>query len=727
MTERAQEPRGGEVVDGVVEEVLWSSDDGRFSVVRLSRLSNDDPFVAVGDLGSVAVGETLRLHGRWSQHAVHGRRFRVQAFTPIVPTTQMGIVRYLGSGLIAGIGKGLAARLVEKFGDQTLDVIATQSKRLREVSGIGKRRAESIAEAVRTRRQEAEQMAFFHAVGLGPALARRVLRQYGPDATRVLREDPYLVAEEVSGIGFRKADEIGRAVGIGPEDPRRAAGAVLHVLGRASDRGHVFLERDQLVEEAQRLGLPPALVDEAIDTLAGRGLVILEGQAVYPPPLHRAEVAVARALATLARPRSVPNIGPAMAKATAEVPLSERQRTAVETSLAAGLTVLTGGPGTGKTTTVRAIVAAQQALGRRVLLCAPTGRAAKRLSEATGAAATTIHRMLEWNPMLGGFQRDARHPLDAEVVLVDEASMLNLQLADSLLDAVAPSSRLVLVGDVDQLPPVGPGQVLRELIASEIGALVRLEEVFRQAAESAIVRGAHAILRGDVPRSTPPGHQGPGDLFVVRARSKERIQQLLVDMLARVEERYGIDPVDGVQVLTPMRKGPLGTEGLNELLQATLNPRAAPSQSAALLPGDKVMQLRNDYDKDVFNGDLGRVTRVQGGVTFVDFDGREVQYKVDELDMLTLAYASTIHKVQGSEFPAVLVVLHGAHHVLLSRALFYTAVTRAKRLAVVVGDPQAIARAARNALSYESNARLARRLREAHRTLQNPQAASTPS
>lgn len=714
MTARDQPPPRSrdEVVDGVVEEVLWCSEDGRFSVVRFTRLANDDGLVAVGDLGAVAVGETLRLHGRWSQHAVHGRRFRVHAFTPIVPSTQKGIIRYLGSGLIPGIGKGLAARLVDKFGDQTLDVIATQSRRLREVSGIGKQRAEAIAEAVRARREEAEQMAFFHAVGLGPALARRVLRHYGRDATRVLREDPYLVAEEISGIGFRKADEIGRAVGIGPEDPRRAAGAALHVLARASDRGHVFLERSQVVDEAQRLGLPPALVDEAVDTLAGRGLVVLEGDDVYPPPLHRAEIAVARALATLARPRAVPATDAAMAKATEGVPLSPRQLEAVRTSLSAGLTVLTGGPGTGKTTTVRAIVAAQQALGRRVLLCAPTGRAAKRLSEATGAPAATIHRLLEWNPMLGGFQRDARHPLDAEVVLVDEASMLNLQLADSLLDAIAPSSRLVLVGDVDQLPPVGPGQVLRELIASEVGALVRLQEVFRQAAQSAIVRGAHAILRGDVPESTPQGEHGPGDLFVVKAREPDRIRQLLVDILDRVQRRYDIDPIDGVQVLSPMRKGPLGTEGLNELLQEQLNPRADRSRGGTFFAGDKVMQLRNDYEKDVFNGDLGRVVRVQGGVTYVNFDGREVQYKVEDLDMLSLAYASTIHKVQGSEFPAVIVVLHGAHHVLLSRALLYTAVTRAKRLVVVLGDPQAVARAARNALSYESNSRLARRLRQ---------------
>ncbi|HJL22018.1 MAG TPA: AAA family ATPase, partial [Polyangiaceae bacterium LLY-WYZ-15_(1-7)] len=490
----------------------------------------------------------------------------------------------------------------------------------------------------------------------------------------------------------------------------------LHVLARAADDGHVFLERPELIEATRRLEVPAERVEEAVDTLAGRGLVIVEEDDIYPPPLHLAERRVAERLAKLARPRVVPDgIDQALKTATADLTLSERQRDAVRTSMTHGLMVLTGGPGTGKTTTVRAIVRAQRALDRRILLCAPTGRAAKRLHEATGAEAKTIHRMLEWNPATGGFQRGARDPLDAEVVLVDEASMLNVQLAHSLLDAIAPSSRLVLVGDVDQLPPVGPGQVLRELIASEVGALVRLEEVFRQAQRSAIVRGAHAILRGAMPEPTPSGERGEGDLFVVKARDPERVGELLCTMLGRMSQTYGFDPVREVQVLAPMRRGPLGTEGLNALLQRHLNAGADPKRLGSLFEGDKVMQLRNDYDRDVYNGDLGTVSRVEGGITYVNVDGREVKYPVKELDNLALAYASTIHKVQGSEFPAVVVVLHGAHHVLLSRALLYTAVTRAKKLVVLLGDPRAMARAARNALTYESNSRLAHRLRRAVR------------
>ena len=692
-----------EVVEGAVEEITYQSDDGQFSVVRFSSTKRDETFVAVGELGELAVGETLKLHGTWKTHASFGRQFRVRAFTPIVPTTRRGIARYLGSGLIPGIGKGLAKRLVDAFGDDTIEIIATQSSRLREVPGIGRRRADSIAEAVRKRRQEAEVMAFVHGVGLGPALGRKILKRYGLDAARVLRDDPYLVAEQVAGIGFRKADEIGRAVGIVEEDPRRAAGAALHVLARGADSGHVYMERVEIIDEAQKLGVPPARVDDAIDVLAVRGLVVLEGDDVYPPPLYHAEKAVAAQLAALARDRTPP---PGI-----EAALSATQRDAVEAALHRGLMVLTGGPGTGKTTTVRTIVRALEALEQRVLLCAPTGRAAKRLSDATGTEASTIHRLLEWNPMKGGFARDAGTPLDAEVVLVDEASMLNLQLARSLFEAIPPSSRLILVGDVDQLPPVGPGQVLRELIVAEAAHVVRLDEVFRQAEQSAIVRGAHAILRGDAPPSSDGASEAEGDLFVIKAQDAQRIVDTLLRLMDRMKARYGLDPVEDVQVLTPMRRGPLGTHALNEALQKALNPRAnTPGRFAA---GDKVMQLRNDYDKDVFNGDLGTVHRVEGGITYVRVDGREVQYKIDDLDALTLAYASTVHKVQGSEFPACVVVLHNAHFVLLNRALLYTAVTRAKRLVVLLGDPRAIARAAGNALAYESHSHLARRLRNA--------------
>ena len=699
-----------EILEGVVEAVLFRSDDGKFAVIRLT-LDDADPAsaarTAVGDLGQIAPGEHVRLVGRWSQHAVYGRRFQVTSFTPTIPSTEQGIVRYLGSGLIPGIGPALASRLVERFGQDTLDIIATQSARLREVAGIGKQRAESIAQAVRQRRAEAETMSFLHALGMGPATAREVLRRYGMDAPRVVRDDPYIVAQQIRGIGFRTADRIAEALGIAGNDLRRVQGAVLHLVGKAVDDGHVFATREQLRMGLEQLDVPADELEEALLRLQRRELVTIEEDAVYPPVLHRAELLVAAALRALGnRPKVT------LPLKTYDPVLTDSQRSAVEASLGTHLLVLTGGPGTGKTTTVRAIVQAHTALSRVVSLCAPTGRAAKRLSEAAGIEAKTIHRLLEWNPATGHFNRSASSPLEADLVLVDEASMLDVRLASQLLAAIPPSATLVLVGDIDQLPPVGPGQPLRDLIASKICKTVRLREVFRQAQQSAIVRGAHAVLEGVVPEPTPSGTKGDGDLFLIAATDPETIIERVVQSLRRMSAAYGFDPLADAQVMTPMRRGPLGTNKLNDVLQEAFNP--APQQGgapSAFRRGDKVMQLRNDYDKDVYNGDLGEVDRIEAGVTFVRFDGREVQYAADDLDAISLAYACTVHKVQGSEFPAAVIVLHHTHFMLLNRALLYTALTRAKKLVVLIGDPKAMARAARNAHSYETNSKLLERLR----------------
>jgi exodeoxyribonuclease V alpha subunit len=699
-----------ELLEGVVEDVVFRSDDGRFAVIRLAadeETALASPKTAVGDLGQIAPGENVRLIGRWTQHAVYGSRFRVRSFTPTIPSTEQGMTRYLGSGLIPGIGPALAARLVERFGPDTLDVIATQSARLREVSGIGTQRAESIANAVRQRRAEAETMSFLHALGMGPATAREIVRKYGADAPRVVRDDPYIVAEQIRGIGFRTADRIAEAIGIAGNDLRRVQGGVLHLIGKAVDEGHVFATREQLQNGLEQLDVPSDELDDALGALRARELVTIEENAIYPPVLHRAEVLVAEALSAFAgRPKVQQPVK------TYDPSLSETQRSTVEASLGTHLLVLTGGPGTGKTTTVRAIVQAHAALDRRVSLCAPTGRAAKRLSEAAGIEAKTIHRLLEWNPATGHFNRNGRLPLDADLILVDEASMLDIRLASQLLAAIAPNATLVLVGDIDQLPPVGPGQPLRDLIASKVCQTIRLHEVFRQAQQSAIVRGAHAVLEGRMPEATPSRTKGDGDLFLVSATDPDTIVERLIQSLRRMSAAYGFDPLADVQVMTPMRRGPLGTIKLNEVLQETFNPgKQEGALPSSFRPGDKVMQLRNDYDKEVYNGDLGEVHRMEGGVTYIRFDGREVQYKADELDAVSLAYACTVHKVQGSEFQAAVIVLHNAHFMLLNRALLYTALTRAKKLVVLLGDPRAMARAARNALSYETNSRLLDRLR----------------
>ncbi|HEX4353503.1 MAG TPA: AAA family ATPase, partial [Polyangiales bacterium] len=627
-----------------IEELLYRSADGQFAVLRASSESlpvDAPPLILVGDLRDSQVGETLRVRGRYERHPTYGHRFRVASYTPIVPTSADGIARYLGSGLINGVGPSLAKRLVERFGEKTLDVITTQSARLREVPGIGAQRAHALAEAIRSRQSEAELFSFLQSLGLGPGLSERVRKRYGGDSSRVVRDDPYLVAEQVNGIGFRTADQMASALGFKEDDPRRAAGAVLHLIARAADVGHSFLRVNEVAEQARALGIPRERIEPALIELRQRGLVQLDGDSVYAPPLHHAELSVSQRLRALAQ-RRVPIDRPQTALATMIDPsFADAQKEAVRASCETSLLVVTGGPGTGKTTTVRAIVAVHRALGRKILLCAPTGRAAKRLSEASDSEAHTIHRLLEWSPRTSSFARNQDQPLEVDLVLVDEASMLDVQLAHHLLSALPPRAALVMVGDADQLPPVGPGPVLRELIDSATCRVVRLHEVFRQAQASTIVRAAHEVLHGRRPTPTATGSRGDGDLFFVRANTPEQVALRLADVLDRMRRAYQLDPVRDVQVLTPMRRGPLGTHALNLLLQENLNHEAT-SGAHPRLPfrvGDKVMQLRNDYEREIWNGDLGEVRRADAGILFVDMGGREVSYEPSALDAISLAYA----------------------------------------------------------------------------------------
>lgn len=692
----------GEVtVRGAVRTVTYRSDDLSFSVVRMVCVDGDE-VVLVGPLGSLAQGECVRVTGRWEDHPSHGRRLRAQSVVPELPDTPGGIERLLGSGFVPDVGATLARRIVERFGSSTLDVIAEHPERLSEVGGIGDKRARRIQEAFRARRAEVESKAFLQGLGLGPALARKVWERFGTDTAAVIRDNPYRLAEEVAGIGFLTADRIGRAVGIADDDPRRIAGATLFLLLKAVEEGHTGLPPEELAVLADRFGIGRAQVHEALAELAARTMVVIDKELVYPPPLYDAEVRLAADVGRMLRRAvaALPEAAWRSERVTAALEtLHPLQREAVEATATAPLVVLTGGPGTGKTTTVRAMVALHAAAAHKVVLAAPTGRAAKRLSEATGHPAATLHRLLEWNPRLGRFQRDRSSPLDADVVLVDEASMVDVQLGASLVQAVRPGARLVWVGDADQLPPVGPGTVLADLLATLAIRAVRLTEVFRQATASAIVRGAYEVLRGQAPKgSTPRGRVRPGEapvaptgeLFVVPVDDAAEAAGVLVELVAeRIPRSFGLDALRDVQVLVPTHRGPLGAQSLNEALQARLNPETARGRKG-LGPGDKVMQRKNDYDLDVWNGNVGTVVTADEKTVVVRIDGRNVTYVGNAADNLALAYAATVHKAQGSEYDAVVIGLHTSHFMLLNRSLLYTAITRARRLAVIVGSPRAL-------------------------------------
>ncbi|CAN5923065.1 ATP-dependent RecD-like DNA helicase [soil metagenome] len=716
-------------LDGTLDRVVFKNDESSFTVARF-QTSAHMPVTIVGELVGVTEGLPLRLRGQWIEDKKFGKQFKVSSYQLRSPETLVGIERFLGAAGIQGIGPEMAKRLVTKFGMDTLEIIDREPHRLTEVVGIGTSRAKQLSTAFAEQRQMQDVMVFLHGIGVAPSLAPRIIKRYGKDAINIVRANPYRLAHEVRGIGFRTADAYAQKLGIARDAPERIEAGILHALETAAEDGHMHLPDEALLAQtAELLGIDLALIPPRLGALEQRGLVIREslgdrGACTELPWAYEAEAEAATRLAELIRTPSRTSTLDVHAaihafEAVTNLQLAGQQRKAVEAALTDKCVVITGGPGVGKTTIVKAIVHLAKLTQRKVALAAPTGRAAKRLGEATAHEAMTIHRLLEYQPHDNGFARKPENPLDVDLLVIDETSMVDAQLFKAVMAALRPGSQLVLVGDVDQLPSVGAGSVLSDVIASKAAVVIRLTEIFRQAAESKIVLSAHKINQGELPDlDTPAGAQT--DFFFISRDDPDAARATIIELISeRIPTRFGFDPVTEVQVLAPMHRGELGTSALNAALQEKLNP---PVEGALELArgdrvfrrGDKVMQLKNDYDKNVFNGDIGVIAGIDSDKQLrVEFDGKVASYERQELDQLIHAYAVSIHKSQGSEYPAVVIPLGTQHFMMLQRSLLYTAVTRGKRLVVIVGSKRAVQLAVRNADARQRFTWLAERVRAA--------------
>ena len=716
-----------ETLTGHVERVTFHNPDSGFAVLRVKATGRRDLVTLVGHLPSAVAGEDVEATGRWVVDKDHGAQFRAESIHTTHPHSPAGIERYLGSGLIKGIGPHFAKSLFESFGLQVFDVIEQFPSRLTEVRGIGPTRAERITTSWRDQRVIRDIMVFLQGHGLGTARAVRIYKTYNADAIGLVKQNPYRLATDIRGIGFKTADELAARLGIERNSPLRARAGIRYVLQRLTTEGHCYYPEDKLVQQAVDLleidatVITAALDHEIRERSLVRDAVTGEPARIYLNFLHYAECELAPRLKRLqSGAHPLPSVDTQKALAWVEqkvgLQLAEAQRAAVAMAARSKVLIITGGPGVGKTTIVNSILKILMAKQLRCVLCAPTGRAAKRLIEATGCGAKTIHRLLEFDPAKGTFKHNAERPLAADLVLVDEVSMIDLPLAYALLEAIPSQAALILVGDVDQLPSVGPGAVLGDLIASQAIPTVRLTEVFRQAAQSRIVQAAHAVNAGRMPRLDE--RDSASDFFFVPAEDPEVGVRCVVEVVAeRIPRRFGFNPIGDIQVLTPMQRGVLGARHLNQALQARLNPgqdgqAAVERFGYTFRVGDRVLQTANNYGKDVFNGDLGVVAQVEmeESELQVDFDGRKVAYDFGELDELVTAYAMTIHKSQGSEFPAVVIPVHTQHYMMLHRNLLYTGITRGRKLVVVVGTPRAVAIAVKRGEARLRHAALRERL-----------------
>jgi exodeoxyribonuclease V alpha subunit len=718
-------------LSGQIERITFTNEENGFTIARVKVWGHRELVTVVGNFTLPAPGETVRMQGQWTTHPRFGEQFQMVSYQSRVPATVAGIRKYLGSGLIRGIGPKMAERIVKQFGKNTLDIIDQHPEKLIQVEGIGQYRIAMIQQAWDEQKEIREVMVFLQSHGVTPAYAAKIFKHYGKDSIPVVRENPYRLAMDIFGIGFITADRIAEKLGVPRDSELRAQAGVIYVLHHLSDDGHVYYPKPLLIEECEKiLEIPSDIIHNAINSLTDQRQLVLEDPDPFEDENQPSDTAVylkkffiseTHTAARLKRLTLAPSLLRKIDRQKAiewvqnklSIQLAIRQAEAVCQALESKAMVITGGPGTGKTTIIKSLLEIFSRLRLRTLLAAPTGRAAKRMSEATGHPASTIHRLLAYSIQSGGFQKNEEHPLECDLLILDETSMIDIILMHHLLKAVPVSSRLILVGDIHQLPSVGAGNVLSDIIGSGLIPVVELNEIFRQAQGSRIIVNAHQICSGMIPNlnEQPPD----SDFFFVKRDDPEEAADLIRNLVQeRIPRRFGLDPMTDIQVLSPMNRGIAGVENLNRTLQDALNPGVDQlvRGDRSFRVRDKVMQIRNNYDKDVFNGDIGQITAMdpESREIRVDFDGREVTYELSDLDELVPAYAVSIHKSQGSEYPAVVISLLAQHYIMLQRNLLYTGITRGKRLVIVVGSKRAMSIAIRNNKIQRRFTRLRERL-----------------